>query len=151
MVSDISQRHFPKGDFQSKISQVTTFQMCNFPNCYFPKVRLGLQWCHRLLLGPSAAATIGQGPSAYLRSCIVGKFLLGKIPLGSFRLRKKTLGKYLTFKSKERIVKLPRYFPFFQCQHLAQCLKINYVFELVYSTQLFFLTFTLTENLCKTR
>ena len=58
---------------------------------------------------------------------------------GKFPLQKKnTLGKYLIFKSREMIVKLPHYFPFFQCQSLALCLKINYVFELVYSTQLLF-------------
>ena len=91
-----------------------------------------------------------------MRSCIVGKFLFGKIPLVSFSLRKKTLGKYLIFKSREMIVKLPHYFPFVQCQ-IWHCVRKSIMFLnlfilhnffsclfytialLVYSTQLIYL------------
>jgi len=52
-------RYFPKGIFPRTTSQVTIFQICNFPSGNFLKVRLGLLRRRRLQWGRSAAARMG--------------------------------------------------------------------------------------------
>ena len=126
---------FPKGNFQTTISQVATSQLYNLPSGIFPKVRLGrlrrrrLHWGRALLLGQTwevAALKIANLGSCRLRKYLwgvaawentFGELPLEKIPLGSCRLRK-YLWRVATWEKAEKRVPYISIEPLFLFSHL---------------------------------